>query len=155
MNIQQATLVEILPTEVWYEKDFLGTVHVKIQHQDMEPFTFIQMHYNYAYTSNGHQHDMVKRIGQLLGVEDIPQREWVMPEEWKIKTGEVNKEARDLIITNMCYTYRHDYGLEKDIGNGFISELSAGMTQPEREALWNQMAQIFDNDIAPHMEFKK
>jgi len=155
MNIQQATLVEILPTEVWYEKDFLGTVHVKIQHQDMEPFTFIQMHYNYAYTSNGHQHDMVKRIGQLLGVEDIPQREWVMPEEWKIKTGEINKEARDLIITNMCYTYRHDYGLEKDIGNGFISELSAGMTQPEREALWNQMAQIFDNDIAPHMEFKK
>jgi len=155
MNIQQATLVEILPTEVWYEKDFLGTVHVKIQHQDMEPFTFIQMHYNYAYTSNGHQHDMVKRIGQLLGVEDIPQREWVMPEEWKIKTGEVNKEARDLIITNMCYTYRHDYGLEKDIGNGFISELSAGMTQPEREALWNQMAQVFDNDIAPHMEFKK
>ena len=155
MNIQQATLVEILPTEVWYEKDFLGTVHVKIQHQDMEPFTFIQMHYNYAYTSNGHQHDMVKRIGQLLGVEDIPQREWIMPEEWKIKTGEVNKEARDLIITNMCYTYRHDYGLEKDIGNGFISELSAGMTQPEREALWNQMAQVFDNDIAPHMEFKK
>ncbi len=155
MNIQQATLVEILPTEVWYEKDFMGTVHVKIQHQDMEPFTFIQMHYNYAYTSNGHQHDMVKRIGQLLGVEDIPQREWIMPEEWKIKTGEVNKEARDLIITNMCYTYRHDYGLEKDIGNGFISELSAGMTQPEREALWNQMAQIFDNDIAPHMEFKK
>ena len=155
MNIQQATLVEILPTEVWYEKDFMGTVHVKIQHQDMEPFTFIQMHYNYAYTSNGHQHDMVKRIGQLLGVEDIPQREWVMPEEWKIKTGEINKEARDLIITNMCYTYRHDYGLEKDIGNGFISELSAGMTQPEREALWNQMAQIFDNDIAPHMEFKK
>ena len=133
----------------------MGTVHVKIQHQDMEPFTFIQMHYNYAYTSNGHQHDMVKRIGQLLGVEDIPQREWIMPEEWKIKTGEVNKEARDLIITNMCYTYRHDYGLEKDIGNGFISELSAGMTQPEREALWNQMAQIFDNDIAPHMEFKK
>lgn len=155
MNIEKATIVEILPTEVWYEKDFMGTVHVKIQHQDMEPFTFIQMHYNYAYTSNGHQHDMVKRIGQLLGVEDIPQREWVMPEEWKIKTGEVNKEARDLIITNMCYTYRHDYGLEKDIGNGFISELSAGMTQPEREALWNQMAQIFDNDIAPHMEFKK
>ena len=155
MNIEKATIVEILPTEVWYEKDFLGTVHVKMQHQGMEPFTFIQMHYDYAYTSNGHQHDMVKRIGQLLGVEDIPQREWVMPEEWKIKTGEVNKEARDLIITNMCYTYRHDYGLEKDIGNGFISELSAGMTQPEREALWNQMAQIFDNDIAPHMEFKK
>jgi hypothetical protein len=50
---------------------------------------------------------------------------------------------------------RHDYGLEKDLGNGFITELSAGMTQPEREALWRQMAQIFDNDIAPYMEFRK
>lgn len=82
-NIQQATIVEILPTEVWYEKDFFGTVYVKMQHQGMEPFTFIQMHYNYAYTSNGHQHDMVKKIGQLLGVEDIQSREWIMPEEWK------------------------------------------------------------------------
>jgi hypothetical protein len=25
----------------------------------------------------------------------------------------------------------------------------------DREALWRQMAQIFDNDIAPYMEFKK
>jgi hypothetical protein len=29
------------------------------------------------------------------------------------------------------------------------------MSQSEREALWNQMAQIFDNDILPYMEFKK
>jgi hypothetical protein len=49
---------------------------------------------------------------------------------------------------------RHDYGLEKDLGNGFITELAAGMTQQERKALWCQMAQIFDNDIAPYMEFK-
>jgi hypothetical protein len=28
------------------------------------------------------------------------------------------------------------------------------MTLAERESLWRQMAQIFDNDIAPHMEFK-
>lgn len=64
-------------------------------------------------------------------------------------------KTREEIITSMCYTYRHDYGLEKDLGNGFISELSAGMTQLERELLWRQMAQIFDNDIAPHMEFKE
>lgn len=83
MNIEQATIVEILPTEVWYEKDFFGTVHIRMQHQGMEPFTFIQMHYDYMYTSNGHQHTMVKEIGKLLGVEDIPEREWVMPEEWK------------------------------------------------------------------------
>lgn len=83
MNIEKATIVEILPTEIWYEKDFFGTVHVKMQHQGMEPFTFIQMHYDYMYTSNGHQHDMVKRIGQLLGVEDIQERQWEIPKEWK------------------------------------------------------------------------
>lgn len=82
MNIDQATIVEILPTEVWYEKDFFGTVYVKMQHQGMEPFTFMQMHYNYMYTSNGHQHDMVKQIGKLLGVEDIQSREWQIPKEW-------------------------------------------------------------------------
>ncbi len=59
---------------------------------------------------------------------------------------------REQIITDMCYTMRHDYGLEKDLGNGFISELSAGMTQTEREALWRQMAQVFDNNIAPVLE---
>jgi len=63
-------------------------------------------------------------------------------------------KTREQIITSMCYTMRHDYGLEKDLGNGFITELAAGMTQQERKALWCQMAQIFDNDIAPYMEFK-
>lgn len=64
-------------------------------------------------------------------------------------------KTREEVITSMCYTMRHDYGLDKDIGNGFISELSAGMTKDERESLWRQMAQIFDNDILPYMEFKK
>jgi hypothetical protein len=36
----------------------------------------------------------------------------------------------------------------------FIDEISAGMYQVEREALWQQMSQIFDNDIVPHMEFR-
>ena len=82
MSIEQGTLVEILPTEIWYEKDIMGTIHVKMQHQGMEPFTLIQIHYNYAYTSNGHRRDMVKCIGQMLGVEDIPQREWQWPDNW-------------------------------------------------------------------------
>jgi len=64
-------------------------------------------------------------------------------------------KSREEIITSMCYTWRHDYGLNKDIGNGFIHELSSGMKPEEREALWRQMAQLFDNDIAPHMEFRE
>lgn len=63
-------------------------------------------------------------------------------------------KTREQIITSMCYTWRHDYGLDNPAGDGFASKLSAGMTQQEREALYRQMAQIFDNDIAPHMEFK-
>jgi hypothetical protein len=57
---------------------------------------------------------------------------------------------RENIITNMCFTYRHDYDILKSEAVGF----SSGMTQEERTYLWNTMAQIFDNDIAPHMEFK-
>lgn len=55
----------------------------------------------------------------------------------------------------MCYTWRHDYGLkkEKDPGGYGFPDL-AGMTDEERQMLWRQMAQIFDNDIAPNMIFK-
>lgn len=60
-------------------------------------------------------------------------------------------KTRDQIITAMCYTWRHDYGLTK-IDD---SVLCSGMTEDERQALWSQMAQIFDNDIAPNMEFRQ
>jgi hypothetical protein len=68
-------------------------------------------------------------------------------------------KTREQIITSMCYTMRHDYGIIKEpqeftgdkTGNFFVS----GMHLEEREALWRQMAQIFDNDIAPYMEFKQ
>ncbi len=56
--------------------------------------------------------------------------------------------TRESVITCMCYTFRHDYGLSKN------DDLSSGMTDAERSALWKTMAQIFDNDIAPFMVFK-
>jgi hypothetical protein len=58
--------------------------------------------------------------------------------------------SRENIINNMCFTYRHDYSIIKSEAGGF----SSGMTAEERTYLWNTMAQIFDNDIVPHMEFK-
>jgi hypothetical protein len=64
-------------------------------------------------------------------------------------------KTREDIITAMCYTIRHDYGLDKSIGTGFADIISSGMTKDERQSMWNQMAQIFDNDINPYMEFKK
>jgi len=64
-------------------------------------------------------------------------------------------KTREDIITAMCYTMRHDYGLDKSIGTGFADIISSGMTKDERQIMWNQMAQIFDNNINPYMEFKK
>jgi hypothetical protein len=64
-------------------------------------------------------------------------------------------KTREEIIISMCYTWRHDYGLTKETDpGGYNFPGIAGMTQVEREYLWKQMAQIFDNDILPHMEFK-
>ena len=53
----------------------------------------------------------------------------------------------------MCMTYRHDFRLEISEDDRMYT-LTSGMTKREREALYNTMAQIFDNDIAPYMEFK-
>ena len=61
---------------------------------------------------------------------------------------------REKVIANMCYTWRHDYGINKPSGEGFANSISAGMTADEREYLWKSMAQIFDNCVAPYMEFK-
>lgn len=60
---------------------------------------------------------------------------------------------REQIIHNMCLTFRHDYGLRISEDDRMYS-LMAGMTEREAQALYNDMAQIFDNDIAPFMEFK-
>jgi hypothetical protein len=67
--IPTVELVEILPTEIWAEKDMFGTVKIKMKHHGMDEFTFIEMKYDYAYTSNGHQYQMTKEILKLLGVD--------------------------------------------------------------------------------------
>jgi hypothetical protein len=60
-------------------------------------------------------------------------------------------KTREDIITGMCYTVRHDYGLDR-LPN---SVLSSGLTSEERRALWHQMAQLFDNNIEPYMNFRE
>jgi hypothetical protein len=63
-------------------------------------------------------------------------------------------KTREQIITAMCYTWRHDYGLEKQEHDGPGGLISCGLTQSERDFLWRQMAQLFDNNIGPYMSFK-
>ena len=57
---------------------------------------------------------------------------------------------REEVILSMCYTYRHDYGLDRASGDS----LSSGINDSERSYIYDMMTQIFDNDIAPNMEFK-
>lgn len=64
-----------------------------------------------------------------------------------------NINTREGIITNMCYTWDHAFGMDKDPEiNGL--QLTGGYTPEERQALWNRMAQIYDNDIAPFHTLK-
>lgn len=63
-------------------------------------------------------------------------------------------KTREDIIVSMCMTYRHDFGLVRNTGQLGPYPFPSGMTDQEKEALYRQMSQIFDNDIAPYMEFK-
>ena len=51
----------------------------------------------------------------------------------------------------MCFSYRHDYGLDRKPED---APWVAGMTPDERKGLWDTMAQIYDNNIAPNMILK-
>lgn len=48
------------------------------------------------------------------------------------------------IVTDMCLTMRHDYGLLFDPMNP-----TSGMTEFDRQALYNQMSQLYDHHISP------
>ena len=62
--------------------------------------------------------------------------------------------TREEIITAMCYTWRHDYGYGLDVRDNHTGILTSGITPEERKFIWNQMAQIYDNVIAPNMILK-
>ena len=64
-------------------------------------------------------------------------------------------KTREEIITGMCYTWRHDYGLDRREHDGPGGLITAGLTNEERHRLWLQMAQLFDNAIAPYMKFRE
>lgn len=71
---REVEIVEIYPTEFWYEKDMMGTISIKMQHQTMHEFALVQIHYDYAYTSNAHQQVLLQDICKLLGIKNIDQR---------------------------------------------------------------------------------
>ena len=63
-------------------------------------------------------------------------------------------KTREDVITSMCLTYNHAYFLPtKDNDNTDL--FNCALTQSEKDFLWRQMAQLFDNDIEPFMEVKQ
>ena len=56
--------------------------------------------------------------------------------------------TREEIINSMCLTFRHDYGLRISEDDRMYT-LMSGMTEGEAQALFNDMAQVFDHNIAP------
>ena len=54
----------------------------------------------------------------------------------------------------MCLTYNHAYFLPTKADDD-TNLFNCALTQGEKDFLWRQMAQVFDNDIEPFMEFKK
>lgn len=55
-------------------------------------------------------------------------------------------KERERVIMDMCYTMRHDFGLDKISGS-----VSSGMTPEERAFLRLQMTQLFDNCVEPYI----
>lgn len=56
-------------------------------------------------------------------------------------------KTKEQIITDMCYTWRHDYGLDKHPSDMFSGLITSGMTAEEREFLYSQMAQLYEHHI--------
>ena len=61
-------------------------------------------------------------------------------------------KTKEEIITSMCYTYRHDFGLLKQEGE---PNWTSGMTKKDAEMLYKTMEQIYNNDIEPILEHYK
>lgn len=64
-------------------------------------------------------------------------------------------KTREEIITSMCLTWRHDYGVDRQEHDGPGGLITMGLTDAQREILRQKMEQIFDNAIVPNMEFRQ
>jgi hypothetical protein len=61
-------------------------------------------------------------------------------------------KTKEEIITSMCYTYRHDFGLLKLDDE---PSWTAGMTEQDAKMLYKTMEQIYNNNIEPILEHYK
>jgi hypothetical protein len=70
--INTVKVEKLLSPKIWAEKDVTGTVNIKMQYEEGDtPFTFVQVHYDYRYTSNAHQDVVTQKILELLGAGEL------------------------------------------------------------------------------------
>lgn len=67
MSIPVVEIVKLIPRRIWAERDIMGTMHVYAQDEGHERFDFVQISYDYAYTSNAHSHWLANEVVRLLG----------------------------------------------------------------------------------------
>lgn len=63
-------------------------------------------------------------------------------------------KTKQEIITAMCFTFRHDYGLPKEnirVEGQAVPIGSSGMTADEQDNLYRSMLQLYNNAIEPNM----
>lgn len=63
-------------------------------------------------------------------------------------------KSKEDVILSMCLTYNHAYVLPTKPDDD-DSPLNCALTASEKEYVYRQMKQIFENDIEPYMEFKQ
>ena len=81
-DIKTVEIVKIYPTKYWVEQDIMGSSHIMIQHEGMEPFQYASFNYDYAYTSNAGIHTEVVNMMKRLGVEE-KDIDWKSRAFWK------------------------------------------------------------------------
>lgn len=58
--------------------------------------------------------------------------------------------TRHGIVTSMCFTTRHDYGLDViETDDTSLAISMSGMNRQQQEALYRQMDQLYDHHISP------
>ena len=63
-------------------------------------------------------------------------------------------KTKEEIIQSVCLTLNHAYMFPAFSGNQTRAWYDCSLTQSEKDFLYSQMKQLFENDIEPYMEFK-
>lgn len=105
------------------ERDFVGTLHIKVG-----DFDYVQIQYQHRFTDNASTRALADRIVAFLA-----------------QPAEAEGVDRQRMIESMCLTWRHDFGLDKPAD----CQLSSGMTGTERHQLRGQIGKLFDHHFAP------